>query len=61
MVGKQVHDLLDGCALLEYIGNLYEFCGTYQGMFLFQSVNDDQSIMVSYNNLVNRDDFYVQY
>lgn len=58
---KQAFDLLDGCALLEVYGNLYEFCGTYQGQFLFQCVSDDQSILTSYENLIKRDDFYIQY
>lgn len=61
MTREQVEDVLDGAALLEYLGNLYEYAGMDQGKYLFQSVNDDHSIWGSYENLLTMPEYDIQY
>ena len=52
---KEVKCLLDGHALLEYIGNYYEYIGSENGKFIFQNVNDDSHIKLSYEQLLLND------
>lgn len=52
---KEVKCLLDGHALLEYIGNYYEYVGSENGKFIFQNVNDDSHIKLSYEQLLLND------
>ncbi len=58
---KQAHDLLDGVALLECLGNLYEYIGTEQSKHIFQSVNDDHIIKTSFENLISMPEYNIQY
>lgn len=49
-----IEDIMDGCAFLEYCGNLYEYAGhDKENRLLFQNVNDDSHIAVSYGSLVS--------
>ena len=57
----QINSLLEGEALLECFGNLYEFCGMEGGKYVFQSVNDDYHITVSYENLIRMPEYDIQY
>ena len=50
-----VEDLLDGCALLEHCGNLYEYAGFENGKYIFQNVNDDSYIRCTYESLLSRE------
>lgn len=52
---KEIKCLLDGHALLEYIGNYYEYVGSENGKFIFQNVNDDSHIKLSYEQLLLND------
>jgi hypothetical protein len=62
MTEKQVADLLDGVALLERLGDLYEYIGTDEnGKLLFQSVNDDHYIRTSYENLLTMPEYEVKF
>lgn len=57
---NEVEDLFDGCALLEYGGNLYEFAGFENGKYIFQNVNDDSHIRCTYESLSSRE-YEIQY
>lgn len=46
-----INDLLEGCALLEYFGNLCEYVGHEKELLLFQCVNDDSYIKRTYEQL----------
>lgn len=46
-----INDLLEGCALLEYMGNLYEYIGHEKELLLFQCINDDSYIKRTYEQL----------
>lgn len=61
MTAKQFNDILDGVALLEYFGNLYEYAGMESGKYIFQSVNDDSYIKVTPENLRTCQEYGVQY
>ncbi len=61
MTKKQVEDLLDGVALLECLGNLYEYVGMDQGKYIFQSISSDQFIRSSYKNLFTMPEYCIQY
>lgn len=61
MTKQQVEDLLDGVALLECLGNLYEYVGTDDGKCVFQSVSNDQCIKSSYENLFVMPEYSAQY
>lgn len=52
MNDSQINDILDGVAFLEYFGDIYEYIGTDNGMYVFQSVNDDSHIKVGYISLI---------
>lgn len=48
---SQLNDLLEGVALLEYFGNLYEYVGMEAGKYIFQSVSDDSDIKATPESL----------
>ena len=58
---NEVEDLLDGCALLEYSGNLYELAGFENGKYIFQNVNDDSHIRCTYESLWASREYEIQY
>ena len=58
---KEIRELLDGCALLECLGNLYEYIGLENGMYLFQSVNDDHWIKTDYEKLRTMPEYSIKY
>ena len=55
MDDKQILELIyDETALLEYLGNLFEYVGKKSGYFVFQDVNDvSHSLSVTYEELFN--------
>lgn len=57
----QINELLDGCALLECLGNLYEFIGSENGKYIFQNVNNDSYIKCSYKSLLTMPEYDIQY
>lgn len=61
MTDERVNDILDGVALLEYFGNLYEYAGMESGRYIFQSVNDDSYIKVTPESLRTFPEYDVQY
>lgn len=61
MKDSQINDLLEGKALLIYLGNLYEYIGEEKGKYLFQSVNDDGYIRVSRKNLLTMPQYDIEY
>lgn len=52
---EKIYDLLDGCALLEYHGNYYEYIGNKNGKCIFQNQDDDSYIEVIEDDLYNRE------
>jgi hypothetical protein len=53
---------MDGVALLESLGDLYEYVGTDEnGRHLFQSVNDDYCIKASLESLLSTPGYEVKY
>ena len=52
MSGKKINEIMEGCALLECCGNLYEYIGNNRrNKMLFQNVNDDSYLRLSYEEL----------
>ena len=58
MKEKQVTLVLDGEALIEYLGNLYEYIGEKDGKHLFSDVNDGYPLLVSDKALRQSTEFY---
>lgn len=58
ITAKQVDELIDGCALLEYLGNLYEYIGTENGKFIFQNINNDHFIKRDKENLLTMREYH---
>ncbi len=52
---------MDSVALLECLGNLYEYVGTEQGKWIFQCVSNDQFIRTSYENLFTMPEYSIQH
>ena len=61
MTKQQAEDLMEGVALMECLGNLYEYIGVDQGQCIFQSVSNDQFIKTSYENLLTMPEYRIQY
>lgn len=61
LIQNYICDLLDGCVLLEYLGNLYEYIGSENGMYLFQDVNDDHWIKIDYEKLRTMSEYCIRY
>lgn len=59
ITAKHVEELMDGCALLECLGNLYEYIGDEDGKHIFQSVNNDSYIKTSHENLLTMPEYSV--
>ena len=55
MSDKQILELIyDEDALLEYLGNLFEYVGKKCGYFVFQDINDvSHCLFVAYEELLN--------
>lgn len=58
---SEINDILDGTALLEYIGNLYEYVGTENEKYIFQNINNDDYIKIKYNSLFTIPEYKIQY
>lgn len=59
---EKINDVLDGCALLEYLGDLYEYTGSSNnGKHIFQCVSDDSHVIFSYQELLTSPYIHVQY
>ena len=58
---NQVSELMDGCALLECLGNLYQYVGSENGKFVFQSMSNDSFIKTSYENLLTMPEYIIQH
>lgn len=54
-------DILDGVALLECLGSLYEYAGVKDGKFVFQSVSDDRCIKTTYEGLLTMPEYAIQF
>ena len=54
---EQIELILDGCALIEYCGNLYEYIGDQDGKHVFSDINDGEPIFVSDKALRNSSEF----
>lgn len=61
ITAKQISELTDGYALLECLGNLYEYIGTEAGKYIFQSMSNDRHIKTSYENLMTMPEYNIQY
>lgn len=57
---EQVEALMDGCALLECLGNLYEYVGTENGKYVFQSVSNDRFIKADKEALLTMPEYHIQ-
>lgn len=55
MTEYEIADILDGCALLERCGNLYEYAGMDGERYIFQNVNDDSWVAMNYEALRHTD------
>lgn len=58
---SQLNDILEGIALLEYFGNLYEYAGMEAGKYIFQCVSDDSYIKVTAESLRTLPEYDIQY
>lgn len=58
---EKINDVLDGCAFLEYVGNLYEYVGSANGKYMFQCLNDDSHVILSCQELLTSPHVDVQY
>ena len=58
---EKINDVLDGCAFLEYVGNLYEYVGSANGKHIFQCLSDDGHLSLSYQTLLTSPDVSIQY
>ena len=61
MKESQINSILEGKALLIYLGNLYEYIGEEKGKYLFQFINDDGYIRVSRKNLLTMPQYDIEY
>ena len=61
ITAKQIDELTDGCALLECLGNLYEYIGMENGRYVFQSTSSDRYIKTGYENLLTMPEYSVCY
>ena len=60
MKESQINNILEGKALLVYLGNLYEYIGEEKGKYFFQSVNDDGYIKTSRKNLLTMPQYDIE-
>ena len=58
---KQVEALMDGCALLECLGNLYEYVATENGKLVFQSISNDRFIKADEEALLTMLEYHIQH
>lgn len=58
---EKINDVLDGCAFLEYVGNLYEYVGSADGKHIFQCLSDDSRVSLTYQELLTSPEIDVQY
>lgn len=61
MTIQQTEDLMNGVALMECSGNLYEYVGTDQGKYIFQCVSNDRFIKTNRENLLTMPEYGIQY
>ena len=61
ITAKQVDELIDGCALLECLGNLYEYIGMENGRYIFQSTSNDRHIKTSFESLLTMPEYSISY
>lgn len=61
ITGRQIDELMDGCALLECLGNLYEYIGSEGGKLVFQSISNDRFIKTDVENLLTMPEYQIQY
>ena len=61
MTERQLDEVLEGTALLEHIGNLYEYVGMEHGKYVFQAVNDDYYFIIGYERIIGNPDYDAQY
>lgn len=58
----EIGDVLDGCAFIEYCGNLYEYIGNNDdGWIILSDVNNGDDIQIGYERLLRNFDFQVVY
>lgn len=60
MKESQINSILEGKALLIYLGNFYEYIGKEKGKYLFQSINDDGYIKTSRINLLTMPQYDIE-
>lgn len=60
MLNQYIEEVLDGYALLEDGGELYECVGHKNGKFVFQNAYGDDRMELSYETLRMRNDFGIQ-
>lgn len=58
---KKFVDLLDGIARLDYLGNLYEYIGMEGENYIFQCVNNDCYIILSYDKIMTASECDILY
>lgn len=61
MTHYQVNEILEGTALLEYVGNLYEYIGMNKNKYVFQSLNDDSYVEAKLEYLLTMPEYDIQY
>ena len=61
MTGREIEEILDGCALIEYCGNLYEYIGDQDGKHVFSDMRDGEPIFISDKALRQSTEFYFTY
>lgn len=62
MTTRKINEIMEGNALLESCGNLYEYIGhDKKKRLVFQNVNDDSHFAITYEELRLDECYQVQY
>jgi hypothetical protein len=58
---EEIYTLLDGCALLKCLGNLYEYAKiTKSGKYLFRGINNNRWLLTSHKNLKEMPEYEIK-
>lgn len=58
---KQIQEIMDGKAYLEYLGNLFEYVDKYYENLAFAALNDGRHFEMPYERMLRSTDCDIQY
>ena len=61
MRAQEIEDIIDGCALLDWYGNLYTVSGKKGDQIIFKSTDDSHYLKVEYEALLTGPEYHVRY